>query len=75
MNADNSGFREWLHTQQDRSDEIGAFAQKVLADPLFPEHGGRAIYDGYFETGFDDETRETYGRAYEEFENMPQMPQ
>jgi uncharacterized protein YozE (UPF0346 family) len=74
MNADTSSFREWLHTQQDRSDQVGAFAQKVLADPMFPAHGSRAIYDGYFEAGNDDATREVYGRAYEEFQNMPNMP-
>ena len=49
-------FAEWLFQQVDRDDYVGDLARKVEDDEQFPESGGRAIYEGYFET-FDAEVQ------------------
>ena len=60
-------FSAWLHDQHDRDDEVGALAGTTSAAGDLPEHGGKAIYDGYFESG-TDEDRERFERAWMEFE-------
>ena len=65
-------FRSWLLAQVDRSDEVGELAASVKDDTLFPEHGGKAIYDGYFSS--DSEPKEAHAafeRAWDEFEGAP----
>ena len=48
--ATTSTFPAWLTGQRDRGDEIAEFAQQVAQLTDFPDSGGKAIYDGYFET-------------------------
>lgn len=64
-------FPAWLHDQADRDDSIGALAQQVREAGDFPESGGKAIFDGYFETG-TAEDREQFERAWSEFEASPE---
>lgn len=65
-------FHTWLFEQADRPDEVGELARSVKDDERFPDHGGRAIYDGYF--GSESEpasTHEAFDRAWDEFEGTP----
>lgn len=64
-------FANWLFTQTDSGDERGALARAAKADPLFPAHGDKSIYDGYYETADDPETRDVFQRAWNEFEGLP----
>ncbi len=64
-------FPAWLKEQEYRSDEIGDFAKQVAKLSDFPDSGGKAIYDGYFETETSDR-RATYERAWAEFEASPE---
>lgn len=64
-------FPSWLHEQEYRSDEIGRFAAEVATRDDFPDSGGKAIYDGYFETEAEG-LRQTYERAWAEFEASPE---
>jgi hypothetical protein len=64
-------FPAWLKEQEYRTDEVGAFAKEVGRLDDFPDSGGKAIYDGYFETS-TDEQRQTYERAWSEFEASPE---
>jgi hypothetical protein len=63
-------FPAWLKEQEYRTDEIGGFAKEVARLDDFPESGGKAIYDGYFET--EPSQQETYERAWSEFEASPE---
>ncbi len=60
-------FSTWLFDQLEREDEVGELAREVEDDDQFPEHGNRAIFEGYFETT-DDATQARFARAWEEFE-------
>jgi len=62
-------FSSWLLEQLEREDVIGELARQVESDDLFPEHGNRAIFEGYFET-FDPETQAHFARAWDEFESV-----
>lgn len=65
-------FREWLHDQADRPDQVGELAKSVEGDSMLPEHGGKSIYEGFF--GSASEPKETYAafeRAWDEFEGKP----
>lgn len=65
-------FRTWLFEQADRPDEVGKLAQSVRDDDNFPEHGGRAIYDGYFGSASEPaEAHAAFERAWDEFEGTP----
>ncbi|GAA2750506.1 YozE family protein [Amnibacterium kyonggiense] len=64
-------FPEWLSEQQDRGDEVAAFAKEVAHLTDFPESGGKAIYDGYFETALPA-LRTVFERAWEEFAAHPE---
>jgi hypothetical protein len=61
-------FAQWLSDQAGRDDEIGSFAQRTLERGDLPEHGDKAIFDGYFETTRD---QPAYERAWMEFEAVP----
>ena len=56
---------------QYRTDEIGEFAKEVARLDDFPDSGGKAIYDGYFETA-QAAQQQTYARAWSEFEANPE---
>ena len=60
-------FAEWLFQQVDRDDYVGDLARQVEDDELFPESGGRPIYEGYFET-FDDEVQSQFARVWDAWE-------
>ncbi len=60
-------FAEWLFQQVDRDDYVGDLARKVEDDEQFPESGGRAIYEGYFET-FDTEVQNQFARVWDAWE-------
>ena len=64
-------FPAWLHDQEYRGDEIGGFAKEVAHLTDFPESGGKAIYDGYFETSQAPQQR-TFERAWAEYEASPE---
>jgi hypothetical protein len=64
-------FPEWLAEQQDRGDHIAEFAKEVAHLTDFPSSGGKAIYDGYFETALPEQQK-VYGRAWEEFAAHPE---
>lgn len=63
-------FPAWLKEQEYRTDEIGAFAKEVGGLGDLPASGGKAIYDGYFET--EPSRQQTYERAWSEFEANPE---
>jgi hypothetical protein len=65
-------FPAWLREQKGRNDDVAALAQQVGRLDDFPESGGKAIYDGYFETPSMAEQRETYERAWTEFTASPE---
>ena len=64
-------FPEWLAEQRDRGDEVAGFAEEVASLPDFPESGGKAIYDGYFETALPAQ-QAVYERAWTEFSANPE---
>lgn len=64
-------FPEWLTEQQDRGDEVAEFAGEVAHLHDFPSSGGKAIYDGYFETALPAQ-RAVFERAWEEFTAHPE---
>ncbi|MFP7760390.1 YozE family protein [Marisediminicola sp. LYQ134] len=65
-------FRDWLLEQAERPDEVGELAGSVKDDALFPEHGGKAIYDGYFSADSQSpESHAAFERAWDEFEGTP----
>ena len=64
-------FPAWLKEQDYRGDEIGEFAKEVARLGDFPDSGGKAIYDGYFETSLPAQ-QETYERAWTEYEASPE---
>jgi hypothetical protein len=64
-------FPAWLSEQDYRGDEIGEFAKEVARLTDFPESGGKAIYDGYFETAQASQ-QETFERAWSEYEASPE---
>lgn len=64
-------FPEWLAGQTDRGDETAEFAQQVAHLTDFPESGGRAIYEGYFETALPAQ-QQAFDRAWTEFEASPE---
>ena len=63
-------FPAWLKEQEYRSDEVGEFAKQVSRRGDLPESGGKAIYDGYFET--EPQQQQIYERAWSEFEASPE---
>jgi hypothetical protein len=63
-------FPEWLAEQRNRGDEIAEFAREVARLDDFPESGGKAIYDGYFET--EPSQQAVYQRAWDEFSAHPE---
>ena len=64
-------FPAWLAAQDTRSDEVGELAKHVAGLGDFPQSGGKAIYDGYFETE-GSSRRAAYERAWSEFEASPE---
>lgn len=60
-------FPAWLRDQESRDDDTGEFARGIGTADDFPEHGGKAIYDGWFESETDDR-REQFERAWSEFD-------
>ena len=64
-------FPEWLAEQRNRGDEIAEFAREVGRLTDFPESGGKAIYDGYFETA-QSAQQSLYQRALGEFSAHPE---
>jgi hypothetical protein len=64
-------FPEWLAAQTGRGDEIAEFATEVGGLTDFPESGGRAIYDGYFETALPAQ-RQAFDRAWSEYHASPE---
>jgi hypothetical protein len=64
-------FPAWLNEQEYRGDEIGGFAKEIGQVTDFPASGGKAIYDGYFETALDAQ-RQTYERAWTEYTASPE---
>ena len=63
-------FPEWLTEQQDRGDKVAEFAKQAAHLEDLPAHGGKAIYDGYFETALAPQ-QAAYERAWEEFSAHP----
>ncbi|KZX21785.1 hypothetical protein [Rathayibacter tanaceti] len=64
-------FPAWLRDQQKRDDEVGLFAQDFGGRDDLPEHGGRAIYDGYFASE-SESAQADLDRAWMEFEAHPE---
>ena len=64
-------FPAWLRDQEYRDDEIGAFAKEAGGLGDLPDSGGKAIFDGYFETALEGQ-RETYERAWSEYQASPE---
>ncbi|MFU8945438.1 YozE family protein [Mycetocola zhadangensis] len=65
-------FSGWLAEQTERDDVVGELARSVRGDEQFPEHGDKAIFDGYFSAeNTVAETREAFERAWDEFEGLP----
>ncbi len=69
--ATTSTFPDWLSRQQDRGDAVGGFAQQVAQLSDFPDSGGRAIFEGYFETALPAQ-QQAFERAWTEFESSPE---
>lgn len=64
-------FATWLSQQRDREDVVGELARSVANDELFPEHGDKAIFDGYFSADNTvDEVRASFERAWDEFSGL-----
>jgi hypothetical protein len=64
-------FPEWLAEQTGRGDEIAEFAREVARLDDFPDSGGKAIYDGYFETALPGQ-QAVFERAWTEFTASPE---
>lgn len=64
-------FPHWLVEQQDRTDDVGEFARQVADLTDFPDSGGKAIFDGYFETALPAQ-QQTYERAWSEYGANPE---
>lgn len=64
-------FPAWLSDQTGRDDDTGEFARQIGEVDDFPDSGGKAIFDGYFETALDAD-RERFERAWGEFEASPE---
>ena len=64
-------FPHWLTEQQPRTDDVGGFAREVAELTDFPDSGGKAIFDGYFETALPAQ-QQTYERAWTEYEASPE---
>jgi predicted NUDIX family NTP pyrophosphohydrolase len=64
-------FPAWLAAQDTRTDEVGELAKHVAGLGDFPQSGGKAIYDGYFETERSSR-REVFERAWAEYSTAPQ---
>lgn len=64
-------FPEWLAEQQDRGDAVAAFATEVSHLTDFPSSGGKAIYEGYFETA-QPAQQQVFARAWDEFAAHPE---
>ena len=64
-------FRAWLRDQTKRDDEVGAFATTFADRDDLPEHGGRAIFDGYFASE-PAEAQADFARAWMEFHAHPE---
>jgi hypothetical protein len=62
-------FPQWLHDQQGRGDVVGDFADQVAGLSDLPEHGDRAIFEGYFENSLAED-RASFERAWGEFESV-----
>lgn len=64
-------FAKWLSQQKDREDVVGELARSVADDELFPEHGDKAIFDGYFSPDNTvAEVRSAFERAWDEFSGL-----
>lgn len=62
-------FSSWLSEQSERTDAVGDLARSVGGDELFPEHGNRSIYEGYFGSASEPaEAHERFERAWDEYE-------
>jgi hypothetical protein len=61
-------FAQWLRDQTERDDDLGEFARRALEAGDLPEHGDKAIFDGYFSTTGQ---QSQYERAWAEFEAVP----
>jgi hypothetical protein len=64
-------FPEWLAEQQGRGDAVAEFATEVSHLTDFPESGGKAIYEGYFETAQASQ-QQAFARAWDEFSAHPE---
>ena len=64
-------FPHWLAAQTGRGDDVAAFAQRAADRGDLPESGGKAIYEGYFETESAAE-QDAFERAWSEFEASPE---
>lgn len=65
-------FSTWLSQQSDRDDVVGELARSVSDDEMFPEHGDKAIFDGYFSADNTvAELRSAFERAWDEFSGLP----
>lgn len=64
-------FPEWLREQQNRGDDVAEFATEVSRLDDFPDSGGKAIFDGYFETALPGQ-QATYQRAWGEYSASPE---
>ena len=54
---------------------MGELAQSVKSDSFFPTHGGKAIFEGYFEGVSEPATaKKAFERAWEECEGKPIAP-
>ncbi|MET1051287.1 MAG: YozE family protein [Mycetocola sp.] len=61
-------FAHWLRQQNDRDDVVGELARSIENDEMFPAHGDKAIFDGYFSSDNTvPEVRASFERAWEEF--------
>jgi len=70
MNA--TTFGAWLLEQTGRDDTTGRLARLAQGDGMFPQHGDRAIYSGYFEAdGMPDDLGDAFDRAWDEFDGLP----
>ncbi|HEY8588314.1 MAG TPA: hypothetical protein VIL55_02060 [Naasia sp.] len=63
-------FSQWLRDQAGREDEVGTFAAKAAELPDLPEHGGKPIFDGYFQNTLQSDAA-SYERAWDEFQAVP----
>jgi len=64
-------FPEWLAEQTDRGDEVAEFAKEAGELTDLPDSGGKAIYEGYFETA-QAAQQKVFARAWDEFSAHPE---